>query len=131
MYVEGVWIEVTMLVISELNDGEDELRQAARFLRLLGPDVPWHLSRYHPAHRWSEAPRTPVDTLRRAREIGLGEGLHYVYTGNVWGDDGEHTYCPGCGQVVIRRHGFDADPVGMQLGRCSRCQHAIAGVEMP
>ena len=131
MHAEGVWLEVTTLVIPGLNDGAEELRDAARFLRSLGPDVPWHLSRYHPAHRWNDAPSTSVDTLRRAREIGLGEGLRYVYTGNVWGDDGEHTYCPGCGRVAIRRHGFVAEPEGMRDGRCTHCQTVIAGVEMP
>jgi pyruvate formate lyase activating enzyme len=131
MHAAGVWIEVTTLVIPALNDDERELRDAARFLRSLGPDVPWHLSRYHPAHRYEHAPRTPVDTLRRAREIGLGEGLRYVYTGNVWGDEGEHTYCPSCGQIAIRRHGFDAEPEGMRAGSCTRCQTPIAGIEMP
>lgn len=129
----GVWVEVTTLVIPETNDDEDELREAARFLASVGPDIPWHLSRYHPAHEWS-APPTPMSTLQRARQIGLEEGLNYVYTGNVRGDDGEHTYCPSCGSLAIRRQGFLAQPVGLRPqggGVCAKCGATIAGVEMP
>lgn len=127
----GVWVEVTTLVIPGLNDDDGELRDAAQFLRSLSPDLPWHLSRYHPEHRWHEAPPTPVATLRRAREIGLAEGLRHVYTGNVWGDEGEHTYCPGCGRIAIERRGFQADPRGLSGGACTECHTAIAGVDMP
>jgi len=127
----GVWVEVTTLVIPGLNDDEAELRDAARFLASLGEDLPWHLSRYRPCHRYHEAPPTPVATLRRAREIGLAEGLRYVYTGNVWGDEGEHTYCPSCGRIVIERRGFSAKPASLQGGRCQDCDTPIAGVEMP
>ncbi|MBW2525304.1 MAG: AmmeMemoRadiSam system radical SAM enzyme [Deltaproteobacteria bacterium] len=126
----GVWLEVTTLVIPDLNDGDDELRDAARFIASVSPDIPWHLSRYHPANR-HDAPPTPVTTLRRAREIGLEEGLHYVYTGNVWGDEGEHTNCPGCGQRVIERVGYRALPVAIRGGSCTHCSTTIAGVEMP
>jgi len=128
---EGVWVEVTTLVIPELNDGQDELGQIAQFLSGLSLDIPWHLSRYHPDHRWQEAEATPLATLRRAREIGLEAGLHHVYTGNVWGDEGEHTYCPSCGQLVIQRRGFLASPEGMDGGKCRHCGTVIAGVEMP
>ncbi len=128
---EGVWVEVTTLVIPGLNDGDDELRAIAQFLCALSPEIPWHLSRYHPDHRFSEAAATEVSTLRRARDIGLEAGLHYVYTGNVWGDDGEHTYCPACGQLAIQRRGFLASPTGITGGKCNQCQAVIAGIEMP
>jgi pyruvate formate lyase activating enzyme len=134
LWTRGVWVEVTTLVIPGLNDGDDELRAAARFLRDLSADMPWHLSRYHPDNDWSHSPPTPIETLRRAREIGLEEGLRFVYTGNVWGDPGEHTYCPGCQAIVIRRQGYQASPVGMVgdgSGRCANCGAKIAGVEMP
>lgn len=127
----GVWVEVTTLVIPDLNDTDEELRDAARFIRSVSADIPWHLSRYHPAHRWREAPPTPVATLRRAREIGLEEGLHYVYTGNVWGDEGEHTNCPSCGRRAIERVGYRALPVAIRNGRCTHCATTIAGVGMP
>jgi pyruvate formate lyase activating enzyme len=127
----GVWLEVTTLVIGGLNDDETELRDAARFLAGIDVDIPWHLSRYHPAHRFRRAPSTPVGILRRAREIGLEEGLRYVYTGNVWGDDGEHTRCPGCGVVVVHRRGFASDPVALRNGHCTHCGTRIAGVDLP
>jgi pyruvate formate lyase activating enzyme len=72
-----------------------------------------------------------VATLRRAREIGLEEGLHYVYTGNVWGDEGEHTNCPSCGKRVIERVGYRALPVAIREGRCTHCSATIAGVDLP
>ena len=84
-----------------------ELRDIARFVaQELGVDTPWHVSRFHPTYRMLNRPATPVDTLHRAREIGLEEGLNYVYEGNVPGSGGENTICPECGQVVIRRTGF-------------------------
>jgi len=126
---EGVWVEVTTLVIPDLNDGEDELKDIASFLVGLSADIPWHLSRYHPDHQWHEAPATPVATLRRAREIGLEAGLHHVYTGNVWGDEGEHTYCPVDGTPLIRRVGYRIleNRIGSG-GRCPVCGTEIAGV---
>jgi pyruvate formate lyase activating enzyme len=133
LHRSGVWVEVTTLVIPGLNDGEPELRDAARFLRGVSPDLPWHLSRYHPAFEW-DAPPTPVSTLRRARELGLEEGLRYVYTGNVATDEGQHTACPACGAVVIRRRGFTASPEGLRgdgAGACSRCGERVAGLGMP
>jgi pyruvate formate lyase activating enzyme len=129
----GVWVEVTTLVIPGLNDAEAELRDAARFLRGVSPDLPWHLSRYHPDFAW-DAPATPVSTLRRAREIGLEEGLRYVYTGNVAPDEGSHTSCPACGAVVIRRRGFTSAPEGLRrdgTGTCARCGERIAGIGLP
>lgn len=128
---QKVWVEVTTLVIPGLNDDPSELADAARFLRTVSPDIPWHLSRYHPANRWQKSPPTDVATLRRAREIGLEQGLRYVYTGNVWGDEGEHTYCPGCQTMVIKRHGFHSKPVAISSGHCIECGLQIAGVEMP
>lgn len=126
----GVWVEVTTLVIPGLNDSEEELRDAARFIASVSPNIPWHLSRYHPDHDWLDAPATPIATLRRSRELGLDEGLRFVYTGNVWGDPGEHTYCPSCGEMVIRRSSFEATPCNLRRDRCAACGATIAGVEM-
>ena len=130
LHSAGVWLEVTTLVVPGVNDDEDELRDAARFLTSVSPDLPWHLSRYHPANRWLGSPPTPVATLRRAREIGLEAGLRYVYTGNVQGEDGAHTYCPSCTALVVRRRGFVSEPVALAGGRCARCGAGIAGVGM-
>jgi pyruvate formate lyase activating enzyme len=125
----GVFVEVTTLVVPGLNDGPDELKALAAFLVSdLGSETPWHISRFHPTYRLTDRPPTPVKTLQGAREIGLAAGLKYVYTGNVPGDRGENTFCPGCGETLIERRGFQVRQMRMQAGRCGKCGTAIAGV---
>ena len=125
MTKRGIWVEVTTLVIPGWNDSDEELRDIAGFLSGLKQDLPWHVSAFHPTYRMTDRPRTPEKTLRRAREIGKEEGLLYVYTGNIPGDDGENTYCPGCGKRVIRRHGFRVLSVELDQGRCRGCRREI------
>lgn len=125
----GVFVEVTTLVVPGLNDEAGELRQLAEFLVAdLGADTPWHVSRFHPTYRLTDRPPTPVATLRAARAIGLAAGLKHVYTGNVPGDPGENTFCPGCGQTVIERRGFRVADSRLKQGRCAECGETIAGV---
>jgi pyruvate formate lyase activating enzyme len=125
----GVWVEITTLVIPTLNDSEEELRDIARFIaQELDPDTPWHVSRFHPDYSLTDLPATPEQTLTRAREIGMEEGLQFVYTGNVWGDPGENTYCPNCKEIVIARAGFQVRALHMEFGRCRFCRTPIAGV---
>lgn len=125
----GVWLEVTTLVIPQLNDSEEELRELARFIaRDLGRDTPWHVSRFHPTYRLLHHERTPVETLHKAYDIGRAEGLNYVYVGNLPGDAGEHTYCPACGKIVIQRSGFAIRQYRITEGTCGHCGHTIAGV---
>jgi len=124
----GIWLEVTTLVIPGLNDSEEELRELARFLVDTDPDIPWHISRFHPTYRLLDRPITPVETLRRARDIGYEAGLRYVYTGNVPGDEGENTLCHSCREVLIRRIGFQVRQNRIQDGRCPACGAQIPGV---
>ncbi len=128
MKEEGIWVEVTTLIIPTLNDSEEELREIARFILSVGQDVPWHVTAFYPAYRMWDKPRTPVETLRRAREIGLEEGLRYVYSGNVPGEEGENTFCHNCHRVVIRRWGFQVLERNLKDGRCSFCGAKIDGV---
>jgi pyruvate formate lyase activating enzyme len=125
----GVWIEITTLVIPGVNDSEDTLRTLAhRIVDELGPDTPWHLSRYFPAYRFDRS-ATPVSTLERAREIGLGAGLRHVYLGNVPGHAGENTICPKCGTILVRRESFRSSSRNLTPeGGCPRCGEKIAGV---
>ncbi|GAB4270346.1 MAG: AmmeMemoRadiSam system radical SAM enzyme [Deferrisomatales bacterium] len=129
LWRRGVWVEVTTLVIPHHNDSPEELRQIARFLVAISPDIPWHVTGFYPTYRLTDEPPTPASTLARARDIGLEEGLHYVYTGNRPGRGGEDTVCPGCGKVVIGRVGFSLTEVAVTAdGTCSACGRAIAGL---
>ena len=124
----GIWLEVTTLVIPGINDDPAELRDATSFVvQELGVETPWHISRFFPAYEMTDVPPTPVSTLQRAREIGLEEGLKYVYVGNVPDDGNQDTICPACGRVVIRRHGF-AVTNHIRSGRCPDCGASIAGI---
>jgi pyruvate formate lyase activating enzyme len=129
MVQQGVWVEVTTLIIPGLNDGEDELREIAGFIvQEMGPQYPWHISRFYPHYQMDDRPPTPVQTLHRAKEIGLAAGLHYVYEGNVPGAGGEDTACPQCGQPAIRRFGFQVLERAVKDGHCAHCGAEIAGV---
>lgn len=124
----GVWVEITTLVIPGLNDSNQELKDIASFLSSLDPNIPWHVSRFHPAFEMTETPSTPVETLRRARDIGLEAGLKFVYTGNIPGEEGENTFCPDCGDKIIERVGYLTRTPGLDLSRCKRCGTTLAGI---
>jgi pyruvate formate lyase activating enzyme len=123
----GVWIEVTTLVIPDLNDDPTELRDAARFIALeLGPDTPWHISRFFPVYKMTDRSPTSIRTLHRARDIGLEEGLHYVYLGNV--AEESNTTCHHCGRLLIRREGYWVVENHIRQGSCPACGTPVAGV---
>jgi pyruvate formate lyase activating enzyme len=124
----GVWVEVTTLVIPGWNDSDGELREIARFIKDLSVDIPWHVTRFWPTYKMTDRPPTPHHTLIHAREIGLAEGLRYVYVGNIPGDTGENTLCPNCGKLIIERAGFAVRQHLMTGGNCNHCQAPIAGI---
>ncbi len=124
----GIWVEVTTLIIPTQNDSEDELREIARWIADLDPSIPWHVSAFYPAYKMVHLPRTPAEIVERAREIGLEEGLRYVYTGNIPGDPGESTYCYNCRRVLIERYGFFVKRNVIEGGRCPYCRTEIEGV---
>ncbi|MDZ7314946.1 MAG: AmmeMemoRadiSam system radical SAM enzyme [candidate division KSB1 bacterium] len=126
---QKMWTEIVYLVIPGQNDDPGELREMCTWIKNdLGPETPVHFSRFHPQYRLTNIPATPLEVLRKARRIGLECGLYYVYTGNVPGDEGESTYCPNCGAVVIKRFGFSVLSRALKDGRCVACGRAIAGV---
>jgi len=127
LWAMGVWTEVTTLLIPGQNDDEDELRSLAAFLASVSPDIPWHVSRFHPTYRLLDTAPTPVAAVEKALVIGREEGLRYVYGGNVPGHSSESTACPWCGATVIERRGFRVDGNRTTGGRCSRCGREIAG----
>jgi len=125
----GIWIELTTLVIPGYNDKEEELKAIALFIKdNLGVETPWHVSAFYPTYKLTDAPRTPAKTLERAREIGIEEGLRYVYMGNIPGSDGENTYCWSCKKLVIGRYGYTISEYNIKNGSCTFCGAIIDGV---
>ena len=125
----GIWIEITTLIIPGLNDGEEEIRGIARFIREeLGKETPWHVTAFFPRYRLLDRERTKEETLKIARAIGLEEGLRYVYEGNVLGSEGEYTFCFNCKRPVIKRYGFLVTEYNRKRGSCAFCGAKIDGV---
>jgi len=125
----GVHLEIVNLVVPTLNDSEPMLRQLADWIVAeVGPDVPVHFTRFHPDYKLLNLPPTPIATLEKAREIAMERGIHYAFVGNVPNHPGNHTYCPGCGKVVIKRTGFFTLEQTMKDGACAACGRKIAGV---
>ncbi|RME93940.1 MAG: AmmeMemoRadiSam system radical SAM enzyme [Verrucomicrobia bacterium] len=131
VHQRGLWLEIVTLVVPGFNDDPAELRDIASFLAGISPDIPWHVTAFHPDYQMTEPPRTRAEQLLRAAEIGEEAGLRFVYAGNLPGQlgDREDTRCPGCGATLIRRRGFHvlANRLGPE-GRCPDCQRAIPGI---
>jgi pyruvate formate lyase activating enzyme len=125
---QGVHLEITTLVTPNVNDTDAVLRRIAeRIVSELGSEVPWHLSAYFPAYRFT-APPPPVRTLERAWSLAKEAGLEFVYVGNVPEHRLNNTYCPGCDTLLIHRIGFDILQNALRNGRCPRCSRSVAGV---
>ena len=125
----GIWVEVTTLIIPGINDDPDELRDAARFVaQELGPQTPWHISRFFPAYKMRDVPPTPLETLMKAREIGREEGLVHIYVGNVTGEAEQDTRCPVCKSLLVRRWGYTVLKNRIRDGHCPDCGAEIAGI---
>lgn len=116
--VEKAHVEVTTLLVPEENDAIEEVEELARWLAALNPHIPLHLSRYHPAYRFSR-PATPPESLYRAREAAL-KHLDFVYLGNLPGEQ-NHTACLECGNLLIQRHAYQVQVSGLREGHCTRC----------
>ena len=130
MREHGIWVEVTTLIIPTKNDSDEELEQIARFIKDVGPEIPWHVSAFYPTYKMLDLPRTPASTLYRARKIGIDAGLRYVYTGNIPGDEGEHTFCHNCKAVLIHRCGYEVVANHIRDSRCPYCGAVIDGVSI-
>jgi pyruvate formate lyase activating enzyme len=129
-YNLGLWVEVVTLVVPGFNDDTQELWDAARFLTSISPDLPWHVTAYHPDYHMLDKPPTSSATLQKAVEIGNEAGLHYVYAGNIPGRVGssENTYCPNCNKLLVERHGYIIQGYAITAkGTCPQCNTKIAG----
>jgi len=125
----GTHLELVNLVVPTLNDSEAMLSDLCDWVAgELGPDVPVHFTRFHPEYQLLNLSPTPVAALERARSVAMSKGIHYAYVGNVPGHEGNHTYCPGCGKMVIQRSGFLIGEVHITHGCCEFCGTKIAGV---
>jgi len=128
----GIWIEITTLLIPGLNDDRSKLADLATFIaEELGPETPWHISRFHPQHRMTDRPPTSADLIREVRLTGLEKGLKYVYTGNLPGDEGENTFCSSCGQTIIQRAGYRIDNIRIKNNCCMFCGVFVEGLDLP
>ena len=126
---QGVWLEIVYLVVPTLNDGEEEIRELARWVRTnVGPDVPLHFSRFHPQYKLKNLPPTPYETLGRCHEIARSEGLNYVYVGNLPGRGETDTRCPKCGKLVVRRQHYRVAEKHLEDGHCEFCHYPIPGL---
>ena len=124
-----VHLEIVNLVVPTLNDSDAMMKGLCDWIAgELGPDVPVHFTRFHPDYQLLNLPPTPVKTLERVREFAIAQGIHYAYVGNVPDHPGNHTYCPRCGKVVIKRSSFFVVDVNLKNGRCIFCGEKIAGV---
>lgn len=128
-YEKGFWVEVVTLVVPDFNDSDSELKQIAEFLVSVSPEIPWHVTAFHPEYKMTDRSATPGKTLLRASEIGKGAGLNYVYAGNLPGrvGGGENTYCPTCKELLVERYGYKILKNNLVDGECFKCKREIAG----
>jgi pyruvate formate lyase activating enzyme len=126
---EGVWLEITNLVIPGWTDDFDTITRMCDWLCANGlADSPLHFTRFIPLYKLTQLPTTPVSTLERARDIALKAGVKYVYVGNVPGNKAENTFCPKCGNMIIERRGFVIAAKHILDGHCVYCHERIPGV---
>jgi len=123
----GVWIEITTLIIPGENDTPEELTAMAKFIAAVNKDIPWHISRFHADYKFKDYAPTPERTLKLAYDLGLSQGLRYVYVGNfgAWGQD---TLCAGCQKLLIKRDGFNIRESHLEQNKCVFCQAVLPGV---
>jgi len=125
---EGVWLEITNLVIPTLNDDLKIIREMSSWIvKNLGADVPIHFSRFFPHYKLTNLPPTPIETLEGARKTAMDAGLKFVYIGNIL-HEGENTFCPKCKKVLIERMGYFVKQNYVANGKCKFCSSAVAGV---
>ena len=118
----GIWLELTTLIIPGRNDDEAELRALTSWIvETLGPETPWHVTRFMPHLEFAHLPATPIPTLEKAVRLGHDAGLRFVYLGNVPGHEGENTVCPNCRRLLVRRTGYAVEDVALRGTFCAMC----------
>ena len=126
---EGVWLEITNLIIPGLNDNPKEIKKMCEWIKEnLGRDTPMHFSRFMPSFKLQNLPPTPISKLEEAYKIAKDAGLDYVYIGNVPGQAGENTYCPQCKKLIVGRLGYRITENNIKDGKCKFCGYKISGI---
>lgn len=124
-----VWIEITTLLIPDENDSEEEIKSECDWiLNNLGDTIPLHFTAFHPDFRMMDKENTPEHTLTKARGLALSLGMKYCYVGNVHNAEGQTTFCPNCGETLIRRDWHTVISDSLIAGRCNNCSYVIHGV---
>jgi pyruvate formate lyase activating enzyme len=121
----GIWVEVTTLIVPGQNDSDFELNNIAKFIAGVGKEIPWHISRFHPDYKFTDSVPTPIETLRKAQEIGRSNGLHYIYLGNV--HEGLDTKCKKCGELLLKRAYMGVNNNIIKNGKCPKCGTMVDG----
>jgi pyruvate formate lyase activating enzyme len=125
----GVWLEITNLVVPTWSDNPEEIRKMCRWLSDNGfKNTPIHFSRFYPMHKLEQLSPTPVEILNSASHIAAEEGLKYVYTGNVPGNEMSNTKCPSCNSTIVVRQGYRVASNTITGGKCNKCGQTIDGV---
>ncbi len=131
VHERGLWLEIVTLLVPGFNDSQDEVRQMARFIASVSPDIPWHVTAFHQDYKMTAPPDTAAAQLVRAAEIGAQEGLRFVYAGNAPGRVGgwENTWCPKCRRLLIARLGYLVSEYHLTpAGECPQCRTPIPGL---
>ena len=124
----GVHIEITNLIVPKIGDSMQQIKCLAKWINdYLGPNTPFHLLRFHPNYKMSTLPVTPIETMENAYLVSKGEGLLFIYLGNLFGHVAENTYCPACSEPVIHRNGFEI----IQWNITNDMQCAFCGNRLP
>jgi pyruvate formate lyase activating enzyme len=130
LHARGLWVEIVTLLVAGFNDSDEELTKLAEFLASVSPDLPWHVTAFHPDYRMQDPSATTPATLRKAAAIGKRAGLRYVYAGNLPGRVGEleNTYCASCHRLLVGRFGYHVREYHVtDDGRCPQCRTAVPG----
>lgn len=122
----GIWIELTTLLIPELNTNDTD--KIINFILKIDPDMPWHVSRFHPQYKEQSRAPTSENLIMKVLKTGKEKGLKYLYAGNIYGGKWENTYCPECQSLLIERSGYYTHIKGLTQGVCVQCNTKIPGV---
>lgn len=122
------WLEITNLMIPSLNDNIGDIKRMCKWIKdNLSPDVPLHFTAFYPCYQLMNVPPTPKETLIKAREVAKKAGLKHVYTGNAITENGEDTFCSGCGEILIRRERYNVQKNNVLEEKCRFCGKSLEG----